>query len=177
MQCQRCLHFGHGTRNCNIKPRCSNCAQDHATSDCPVLMDEAVASKCANCGGAHQGSDRQCPKREDFKRIRKQASTNNQPGRKKDKVPAFRADDFPPLPSQMQSAPLQETAGTSAGQGSPPPPPGFWRPPTAQNNNPDLFSADELMEIFVNLTGALRKCRSKPEQIQVLGKFIIQYGV
>ncbi|XP_065093529.1 uncharacterized protein LOC135714164 [Ochlerotatus camptorhynchus] len=31
-QCQRCLNVGHGTRNCNIKPRCSNYAHEHATS-------------------------------------------------------------------------------------------------------------------------------------------------
>ncbi|XP_065081393.1 uncharacterized protein LOC135703965 [Ochlerotatus camptorhynchus] len=86
------------TSNCNIKPRCGNCAQNHATSECAA--DVAVASKCANCGGAHQGSDKQCSKREDFKRIRKQTSTNNQPGRRKDKAPAFTAEDFPPLHGQ-----------------------------------------------------------------------------
>ncbi|XP_065094243.1 uncharacterized protein LOC135714803 [Ochlerotatus camptorhynchus] len=56
-QCQWCLNFGYGTRNCNLKPRCGNCAQNHATSECAA--DEAVAFKCANCGGAHQGSDKQ----------------------------------------------------------------------------------------------------------------------
>ncbi|XP_065073996.1 uncharacterized protein LOC135698063 [Ochlerotatus camptorhynchus] len=46
-QCQRCLNFRHGTRNCNIKPHCGNCVQNHATSKCAA--DEAVSSKCANC--------------------------------------------------------------------------------------------------------------------------------
>ncbi|XP_055523132.1 uncharacterized protein LOC129717294 [Wyeomyia smithii] len=52
-QCQRCLNFGHGTRNCNIKLRCNICAKDHSTSDCPVVDAGAVQFKCANCGGDH----------------------------------------------------------------------------------------------------------------------------
>ena len=181
-QCQRCLNFGHGTRNCHVNPRCNNCAQEHASSACPI--DGAVAFKCANCNGAHQGSDKKCPKRETFKRIRKQASTINQPGRRIGKTPTFSEDEFPPLgPSHQahaepraQTARPQENSSNPAGNRSPPPP-GFWRPATTTPQNNDLFTADELMEIFVNMSGALRKCRSKPEQIQVLGKFIIQYGV
>ncbi|XP_065082057.1 uncharacterized protein LOC135704503 [Ochlerotatus camptorhynchus] len=54
------------------------CTKDHASSDCPEDSPEVI--KCVNCGGAHQGSSSQCPKREEFKRIRKDASTSNQPG-------------------------------------------------------------------------------------------------
>lgn len=61
-QCQRCLNFGHGTRHCNMKPRCGYCAGEHFTSKCSV--EGAIEYKCANCGGPHQGSDRGCPKRE-----------------------------------------------------------------------------------------------------------------
>ena len=177
-QCQRCLNFGHGTRNCHVNPRCSICAQEHATSDCPI--DGAVEFKCANCNGAHQGCDKKCPKRETFKRIRKQSSSINQPGRRSGKTPIFSAEEFPPLgPSQqVQAAPQTarplEASGDSA-RNRAPTPPRSWRPSTTQNT--DLFTADELMEIFVNMSSALRECRSKPEQIQVLGKFIIQYGV
>ncbi|XP_065074721.1 uncharacterized protein LOC135698604 [Ochlerotatus camptorhynchus] len=35
-QCQRCLNFGHGTRNCYMKPRCGKCAQNHVSSECDV---------------------------------------------------------------------------------------------------------------------------------------------
>ncbi|XP_065073990.1 uncharacterized protein LOC135698056 [Ochlerotatus camptorhynchus] len=94
-KCQRCLNFGHGTRNCYINPRCGKCTQNHVSSEC--VVDESETCKCANCGGAHQGSDKQCPKREDFKRIRKQASTRSQPGRKQENTPAFRVEDFLPL--------------------------------------------------------------------------------
>lgn len=184
-QCQRCLNFGHGTRNCHIKPRCNICAKGHVTSDCPASSTGSEAFKCANCGGNHQGSDRQCPQREAFKHIRKRASIVNQP-RKKEKQPAFRADDFPPLrPTQLsgkfnardQSAQLQPSSGTTAGHKSPSPP-NCWRSssPTQPSMDPEKYSADELLEIFSSMTNALRECRNKPEQISVLGKFIIQYG-
>ncbi|XP_055615065.1 uncharacterized protein K02A2.6-like [Toxorhynchites rutilus septentrionalis] len=50
---------------------------NHVSADCPV--EGAAALKCANCGGDHQESDKQCPKREVFKRIRKEASSSTQP--------------------------------------------------------------------------------------------------
>ncbi|XP_065076361.1 uncharacterized protein LOC135699964 [Ochlerotatus camptorhynchus] len=128
-QYQRCLNFG--------------------------VVDESETAKCAKCDDSHQRSDKQCPKREDFKRIRKQASTRNQSGRKKDNTPVFRVEDFPPL------------RATQHGQANPRVQPGPRQETSAQNVNPDLFSADELMKIFVDMTSALRICRSKPEQIQV----------
>ncbi|XP_065082764.1 uncharacterized protein LOC135705118 [Ochlerotatus camptorhynchus] len=93
------------------------------------VVDESETAECANCDGAHQGSDKQCSKREDFKRIRKQASSRNQLGRKNDNTPAFRVEDFPRLPAtqhgqanpRVQSGPRQETSGASAGQSSPSP--------------------------------------------------------
>lgn len=94
-QCMRCLNYGHGTRNCRLKSRCNICAQGHPTDSCPV--EGAVAYKCVNCGGAHRSSDRNCPKRDEYKQIRKQASTTNQPGRKRDREPLFDPEDFPDL--------------------------------------------------------------------------------
>lgn len=174
-QCQKCLNFGHGTRNCYILPHCSNCAGKHATSE--RRLAEAVEFKCANCGGAHQGSSRECPKREEYKHIRKEASKANQPGRRKQHVPLFNANDFPQLPSQTQShfPPNNNQRQTGAhGNGRPQP---ANQPKSEQEPTNELFTATELMEIFVNMTDALRSCRSKSEQIQVLASFVINYGV
>ncbi|XP_065075285.1 uncharacterized protein LOC135699031 [Ochlerotatus camptorhynchus] len=54
--------------------------------------------------------------------------------------------------TQCQRSKANEFAGAFRSSNMPP---GFVRQPTAKNNNPDLFSADELMEIFVNMSGAL----------------------
>lgn len=183
-QCQRCLNFGHGTRNCNILPRCSNCAQKHTTSECPLA--EAVAFKCANCGGAHQGSSRQCPKREEYKYIRKQVTGTNQQQRNKTKGPIFKPEDFPnlllrnPVSTQSNIPPRQEAAPASAWNTQPrlvQHPAGLQQHHRqASTDSSELFSAGELMQIFTSMSAALRQCKTKADQIQVLGSFIIQYG-
>lgn len=176
-QCQRCMHFGHGTKNCNMAPRCNVCGQNHITSSCPV--EGAAAFKCANCDAPHQASDKQCPKREAYKQIRKQASSSNQPGRQV-RAPVFKQDDFPPLDPRNTRPQSQHPhhPGTVPAGGQWSSPPGFRSATPAGNTAAaDLFSAEELMGIFISMSGALRQCRTKPEQIQVLGTFIIRYGV
>lgn len=175
-QCQRCLNFGHGTRNCNMAPRCNTCAQYHHTMDCPV--EGAVAIKCANCGGGHLGSDKQCPKREKFKHIRKQASASNQQKVKRTSEQLFKADDFPML-NHRNSSRGNVVHTPTVNQWLPPPPKNYGPTtptPEPSTKNANLFSSADLMEIFINMTTALRQCRSKSEQMQVLGTFIIQYG-
>lgn len=181
-QCQRCLNFGHGTRNCNMKPRCSFCSQAHATVDC--LLEGSIKYKCVNCNGNHRGSDRKCPKREEYREIRKKASTINQQGRKRERVPppAINIANFPALQSS-----------TAARSTTPPPPvPGWGK---SQINSPthatqvsqleeenqyaaktDKFDMDKLMEIFDEMVEELSKCQNRREQIQTLGRLIIRYG-
>ena len=59
-QCHRCQKFGHGTRNCNLTPRCIKCGQQHLTEACSKEKDDPP--KCANCEGVHPASYNQCPK-------------------------------------------------------------------------------------------------------------------
>lgn len=174
-QCQRCLNFGHGTKNCYMLPRCASCGQSHLTNECPPCEDPTVV-KCANCGGDHQGTDRKCPKRELFKQIRQQATTINQQKRTR-KTPMLRNEDFPALSSQQ--APITQVTGPASAWSVQnrlvqTPPIGPQQPPRQPSS--ELFSSSELMQIFTSMTTALRQCRSKADQIQVLGGFIIQYG-
>ncbi|XP_058814411.1 uncharacterized protein LOC131678354 [Topomyia yanbarensis] len=86
-------------RNCNLKPKCNKCAKHHLTEHCN--LQGACAYKCANCSENHMSTDESCPKREEFKEIRKQASSKNQPGRKFNKQPRLHEDDFPKLPEVL----------------------------------------------------------------------------
>lgn len=175
-QCQRCLNFGHGTRNYFMSPRCASCGKSHSTNECPPNEGPAEA-KCANCGGGHHGTDRKCPKREEFKQIRKQAATINQQNRKQ-RMPVFQEADFPALTSHQIT--------TSNAPGTVPawsvqkrlvqPPLELQHPPQTSNEPTELFSPSELMQIFTSMSAALRECRTKADQIQVLGSFIFQYG-
>ncbi|XP_058827367.1 uncharacterized protein LOC131687306 [Topomyia yanbarensis] len=204
-QCQRCLNFGHGTRNCNVKPRCGYCGQRHASIDC--LVEGAIEYRCANCDGKHRGSDRSCPKREEYKNIRKKASTQGQAGKTRQEVPVFSASNFPELVPRRPGSetppigpPTNRREPTSAclGPNTTHPGPSASRPmaPTSSpwalpphfsqdgghpTSSPDqhsspLFTAEQLMGIFTEMCGKLQQCRTRQDQIYVLGLLVISYG-
>lgn len=180
-QCQRCLNFGHGTRNCHLHPRCGICADKHATINCPLngaASDDAVTFKCANCGDAHQGSDRRCPKREEFKRIRKQASTTNQPGRRKEKAPTFRAEDFPPLNAAETIQPSSRPAPVWPRRNPPSAIAGAAQPdqPFIQADDDSLFSDEELVILVTEVLMIKRSCRTRSEQLRAVVSIIGKYG-
>lgn len=214
-QCMRCLNFGHGTRNCSLKPRCNICAHPHLSSDC--LHEEVVAFKCVNCGGAHKASDKICPKREHYKQIRKDAATRNLPGRRApDDRQLFSQEDFPaihpainqhqqqPVPpswprqgvanaasdtrhrpsvNHHQHRPAPSWNGHSQRSTSPKAPPRSTEPQVSANTpsgatdeSPPLYSPEELVRIFLDMSDKLKRCRSRHEQVETLGVFLIQYG-
>ncbi|XP_055614932.1 uncharacterized protein LOC129761241 [Toxorhynchites rutilus septentrionalis] len=82
--CTNCQRFGHGTKNCYMQARCGKCAGNHSMASCGLADDQK--SKCANCDGEHQASNRSCPKRAEFVTIRQKATTSNQPSRRKRNV-------------------------------------------------------------------------------------------
>ncbi|KAL1383375.1 hypothetical protein pipiens_003367 [Culex pipiens pipiens] len=88
-QCQNCLAFGHGTRNCFMDTRCTNCGGKHKNEDCIAEI------KCGNCQGKHQGTDAKCPARNKFIEIRKKASGPKKVTRVQ---PVINNDNFPPMP-------------------------------------------------------------------------------
>ena len=75
MFCSTCLIHGHGSKNCNMQPRCNICGKDHKTLDC-VIIDPAVR-KCANCKGNHAASSINCPKRQQYIEIREKIRQKN----------------------------------------------------------------------------------------------------
>ncbi|EAT42743.1 AAEL005758-PA [Aedes aegypti] len=117
----RCLNFGHGTRNCNLKPSCNFCLQEHCTENC--VLEGAREFRCANSSGQHMSTDKRCPNLEEYQRIRKQTTTRNQPNQqKKKKQNIINLDEFPELPPPMSSFGWQRS-------GSPPRAPPGGNPP------------------------------------------------
>jgi hypothetical protein len=56
-RCTNCCRYGHQTSNCNSSQICSRCAgKGHKHTSCT-----APSPKCANCQGAHEVIDRECP--------------------------------------------------------------------------------------------------------------------
>ena len=178
-QCFNCLGFGHGGKNCHLKRRCAKCGGDeHITSQC--IQDSLV--KCLNCDGEHSSTDRKCPKRAEFVKIRQQATTKNQPNRRKT-PPALVEQNFPPLQPRhsvpnLAPLPLDPRRRAEAN----PSPPGFSQKPRStqepevEEQGNDLYSPTELLNIFKQMSAALRGCKTKTQQIEVLTSFVIQYG-
>lgn len=178
-QCFNCLDFGHGGKNCHLKRRCAKCGGDeHITSEC--MQDSLV--KCLNCNGEHSSTDRKCPKRAEFVKFRQQATTKNQPNRRKN-PPALVEQNFPPLPPRhpvpdLKPLPLDPRLRAAMN----PSPPGFNqepRPiqePTVEGKDNDLYTPTELLKIFQQMSAELRGCKTKNQQIEVLTSFVIKYG-
>lgn len=170
-QCQNCLAFGHGTRNCFMDTRCTNCGGKHKNEDC------IAETKCGNCQGKHQGTDAKCPARNKFIEIRKKASGPKKVTRVQ---PVINNDNFPPLPVPVvvpkpappkvpipgfpkvsdNKSPHQREDGPSAGAGA----------------SQELFSKEELVRIFLEMSDALNSCVTRAEVIKTLGVFVIKYG-
>ena len=56
-RCTNCQVLGHTKSQCRRKhPRCANCAQDHATTECSSSL-----LLCVNCKGPHRASFKRCP--------------------------------------------------------------------------------------------------------------------
>lgn len=193
-QCTNCLHLGHGTRNCHLKARCNNCGDTHATDTCP--KKDATEKRCANCTGAHQATDRQCPKRAEFIRIRKEATTLNQPGRKNRKTPPAPTrgtENFPPLSnSSVQADPPRferpqpqqpSTSGSNQPRIDPRTRAGNYAHPQQERTSapegiePPLFTAAECWAIFKEFTARMRQSKTRREQFDVIGQMVFDYGV
>lgn len=57
-QCYNCQQYGHGARNCSLKPKCLKCGQDHQSRDCKKPREDPPC--CANCSEAHLSNSRNC---------------------------------------------------------------------------------------------------------------------
>lgn len=191
-QCMNCLYHGHGTRNCHLKSRCNNCGDNHSTEKCP--SKEASTKRCANCCGAHPATDRSCPKRAEYQHIRQQTTTKNHPGQKvvnkRAVAPAFTPDNFPALPNKPVAAEEPKFVNprttintgtihrhidprTRAGVNQSAPPVDT----SPEVGKEELYSSAELWAIFTEFRGRMLRCKTKSDQVDVLGYMVCKYGV
>lgn len=72
VQCFNCLRYGHMSKQCKSKQRCSRCQDSHAPKDC-----SASVPICLYCKGEHSSIYRQCPEFTKQKNIKKIMTLNN----------------------------------------------------------------------------------------------------
>ena len=180
-----------------MKPKCPKCAGPHLETECISVNDEAL--KCVNCGENHLASDKACPKRAEFVKIRQQASARGQPNRSnRYKAPVVDEENFPELPPRRgvpnlkplplnQPGPKNQRKPAAADEPNEPKasssksnPPGLGNIGNTTKQQPEpegnLYTSEQLLVIYDDMVTKFRRCRTSADQIYLLGKFIIQYG-
>lgn len=164
IQCSNCQSFGHGGKNCHLRPRCIRCSDFHKSINCPKLIDTKTMQtrtripdqelKCSNCGQNHAANYSKCEKRKEVieRRQKYRVKTQNVPQNSFRPAPELNDFNFPHLNSNSQHhEPKQST-------------------------NSSLFSTSELMQIFTELMTKMQSASTKLQQIQVLGEIVIKYA-
>ena len=178
-QCHRCQKFGHGSRNCNLRPRCVKCGESHLSEACALprkadLGDKAEQTKprvkCANCDGNHTGNYRGCVARkaylEEQEKRKKKASHPPQrstsaavPAAGQRTVPAENSA-FPPGWGRSFASVVAAGSGSTAQQ---------------EVTGEDLFTLPEFFALAGEMMTRFRSCRNKAEQFLALGELMIKH--
>lgn len=191
-QCNNCQLHGHGSKNCNLPPRCSKCAGKHESATC--LRDNFPQPEqtyvCCLCGDAHSSRDRNCPKRINYIKMKlsRSSSKPNHSSNQNHSDQRFH-QQAPHEQHSLQQASHQqhftrsdaEFPALKVHQGrkfsdwftqSQPNPPQIE---VNRNGDVELFTTQQLLELTTELISNLRACRTKMDQFQVITKLAIKY--
>lgn len=163
-QCHNCQMYGHGSSHCKVKTFCANCAGNHNSTDC-----KENAIKCANCKGPHKSTDENCPSKTHYLNVKQRNRPINKQQNKYVSSGVNYNNNFPN--SLRQNIPRIS---------------GVWQHPMNHNNNNnsnynntnfasnttsnsgELFSAQELQALALELINNLRNCKSKYDQFEAI---------
>ena len=191
IQCSNCMQYGHGKSLCFLNPICVSCGGDHASNACTqrtkVITDEATKTtrkvvpdelvKCGLCGQNHTANFRNCSKRQEFitrqNVFRQRTQRRHAPFQQQNHgfTTAPELNNFPALKSTRlqnfeyvhnQTTPLRYEFSQN-------------QPSTSQIASEDLFSATELMEIFLELSAVAQRATSKQQQLIEISKIVTKY--
>ena len=163
--CNNCLQNGHGTRNCNMAAKCNICGKDHKTALCPI-SDSAIR-KCANCNGNHPASSASCPKRLQYIEIRNNIREKAKHGQKfrgnahhnKSNINLNDNNMFPNLVNSTNTQTYQNNNNAN----------------NNTNESNSLFGPNELLSILDEMLNKLSSCKTKQEQIMILGQICMKH--
>ncbi|XP_046805480.1 uncharacterized protein LOC124419548 [Lucilia cuprina] len=177
-QCWNCLMYGHGGEHCFRLPACMICANDHHTKDCPYNSNDKspAAFSCFNCKKYgkeridHSANVINCPLRSLYLETRARATSKSfQRNNRRNQSDTFHYNnaDFPNIVSNTVNNNKNNNV--------------FHNKPTYANqlkSNNDIFSIDELFDIFSKTMEDLSRCTSKVQQIQVVMSMVkYAYGL
>lgn len=163
-QCWNCLMYGHGGEHCHRLPACMICANNHHTTECPLNNRERKPAvfTCFNCkkGGKertdHPANDVNCPFRATYLENRAKATSNI--SRSNNIMRSTTRVNPPHFSPSVQHNATPNTQSYINGKSF----------ASCLRENNDLFSIDELFEIFMSALNDLQQCTSKVQQIQIV---------
>lgn len=175
-QCWNCLMYGHGGEHCQRKAACMICAQLHHTSECPFNTNEKrpVVFTCFNCKkhgkerSDHSANDINCPLRslylETRARVTSKPQSNRQQQQQQQNSFQLNGGEFPNLRNNNTNHNNIENSNNTNNRR-------IYNNTSYANQlktGNDLFSTDELFEIFTTAMDDLQRCTSKVQQIKVV---------
>lgn len=165
-QCWNCLMYGHGGEHCSRKSVCMTCAKDHSTNVCPFTKNnkKPAVFACFNCKKHgyektdHAANDINCPLRALYLEIRSKVTSRNQ---KRVKVSQQRTHyNTVPTGNHTSSNTFHQSGFSQNNIRS------YAR--VTRDHNQDLFSIDQLFDIFTSSLEELSRCTTKVQQISVV---------
>lgn len=174
-QCHRCQKFGHGSRNCNLPPKCVKCGESHLTEGCALPRKASLAEndnaklhkasvKCANCQGNHTANFRGCTARKNYVEAlekSKKKNASNQPSNASKPAPSTTRN--PATPPGWGRTYANVAAN---GNGAPEP---------EEASNGGLFTLTEFLSLAREMFNRLSSCTTKQQQFYALSELMGKY--
>lgn len=177
-QCMNCCRYYHSWRNCSMPSRCIRCNGDHPANKCPHLNEDTKKIpehllKCHHCGGNHAANNINCPKRPEQQekpknenRFKTGEYDQSYPTYNPYRHPkAVKPHDIQTIPQLIAPQPRVRPPWNNSEE----------QPKIITGHKGDLFTPNQLMEIFLELTNVCLTMKSKIEQIQALGNIVTKY--
>lgn len=176
-QCRRCQMFGHGTKNCNIEPRCVVCGDKHDTKQCPHPKPDFKNGqptpdyvRCINCNESHQANYQGCKKLKEYIEIKNRMNDRNA-GRKTKQNYSYSEGNFPAINGNQrilrgnQNSQNFEKISYS----------NVLTQNNQNSNNQSLFSFEEITMLVQEVVDKLGQCETRRDQFNVITSLAIKY--
>lgn len=201
-QCQNCFRYNHIALNCKMHPVCYLCAGTHGAEKCPLIIEKAKMKadripdsllKCCNCGGTHTAVFQHCPARI----IQLKNKTRPPPNSKPTPKVQFQPAEFPKINfwTKKSSTEPQTPREVRRSTEEPGPTPTTTKPKQQSsrvqrinnriekpvinrvivNETDDLFTPQQLMNVFREMLEIMRGCRSRADQLSALMDLTLKY--
>lgn len=179
-RCYNCQTYGHGANKCHLLTKCGLCAGNHNTSSCNQISidDEKKNYKCANCGQPHKASYAECIAKINYINLQNRSRFKQREAASKSNQMAVSHQHKQNHHVQHQNSPQVNTGINSYSN--------VVRNNintniinnnafANSNNNYNLFTYNEISQIFNELLVNLSNCKSKIEQINVVADITFKY--